>query len=105
MNHRWGARQHYQSAIWSTREVRYRLLDPRRVARAHRADVDPQRWGHRLQCADLTKSRGLRGLIKHRHTLDPRRNFFQQFDPFRADAEFPLSKSGGVAAWTRQTRD
>src|SRR5437773_1502816 len=37
-----------------------------------------------------------------RHT---RRDLFEQFQPFAADAEFEQGKAGGVAAGPRQTHD
>jgi hypothetical protein len=46
-----------------------------------------------------------RRIAQDRRALHARRNFLEQLEPFRADAEFERRKSGGVAARASQARD
>ena len=105
MNHGWRGRQHDQAVVRSPHERGDSALDGGRVACVERANLDPQRCGRGLQCAELTKPGGLRGLVENRRTSHARRDLFEKFDPFRAYAELPLGKSSGVAARPRQTGD
>ena len=48
---------------------------------------------------------GSAGIPKHRHSRHAWCDLLEQFQPFRAHAEFKDRKSGGVAARPRQARD
>ena len=53
----------------------------------------------------LKNSTGYGRIPKNCHSRYVRRDLFEQFQPFRTDAEFELGKTGGVAARLSQARN
>jgi hypothetical protein len=73
------------------------------VVRIDRAQLDPERRRHRLDRAELAGSDRCRKSSKDRRSLYAGCDLFEQFEPFRADANFEAHKAGGVAARPCQT--
>src|SRR5262249_35098003 len=92
-------------AFRTGRESGEAALNLVRLVRVDGAQLHAERWRHRLDRAKLSAP-GARGRIADDgHTRHPRRNVFEQLQPFCADAEFELTKAGGIAARPRQARD
>src|SRR5262245_10917515 len=65
------------------------------------AQLHAERGRHRLNRAQQTHRGGIDWIPKDTHAGQAWRKLFEQFDPFRADAEFEQGKSGHVAARPR----
>src|SRR5262249_22723325 len=59
----------------------------------------------RLDGGELTDASGNGGIPKTRRARHARRDFLEQFEPFRADSVFEGGEPGGIAARPRQATD
>ncbi len=105
MNDRYRARHHDQAAIRLAREGRDGGLDLARVADVDRAQFHPHRRRHGLDSAQLADLEGVGRIPEDRSPRHARRDLFEQFQPFRADAVFEHRKTGGIAAGPCQAGD
>src|SRR5262245_65311496 len=96
---------HDYAAICLAREGCNVALDFARVADVDRAYLQTERWRCRLDGAELTDPLGYGAITQDRRSRHAGRNLFEQLQPFRAHAVLERGKTGGVAAWPRQTRD
>ena len=82
---------HDQTAIPVAREGRDGALDLAGVAHIDGAHLHPERWRHRLDDTELGGAGGYGGIPKDRHSRHARRDFFEEFQPFPAQAVFVLT--------------
>src|SRR5262249_28285657 len=102
MSQRRTARQHNQAAIAGACECRDRALDLAGLARVDRSQFYPKRRRHRLDRAHLTELRGRSRVADHRRSRRAGRDFFEQLQPFSADAIFEHGEPGRIATGARQ---
>jgi hypothetical protein len=80
-------------------------LDLTGVADVDRADLDPDRGRHRLNCTELAKPRRNGRIPKHQRARHGRRDLFEQRQPLSRQAEFERQEAGDVAARPREVVD
>jgi hypothetical protein len=88
-----------------SREGRDGALNLGQLAHVDWAHLDPERRRHGLDGCELRRSGGQRGVAKDPRTRHARRDLFEQFQPFRAEAVFEGGEPGCVPARPRQTID
>ena len=92
MSDRQHARRHNQANVRGAREGRDGALDLAGVAHADRAHLHPERRRHRLDRGELANPGGYGSITKDRRSHHTRRDLFEQFQPFPAQAKFELGK-------------
>ena len=105
MQNRPPTRRQDQTAIWRVCESLDRALDLTYVAHIDRAHLHPDRRRHALDRAELADPRGYARIPNNRRSPHARRDLFEQFQPFAAQAVFERKETGGVAARPRQAVD
>jgi hypothetical protein len=85
-------------------EERANVVMARSISPVPRADGAHVYAKRRCRGLNYSKLADLRdgSIPQHRHPFYARRDLFEQFQPFRADAVFERRKSGDVAAWARE---
>jgi hypothetical protein len=105
INYRQSAHRHDQPAVRGAREGRDGALDLAGVAHVDWTHIHPDRRRRGLDRAKLPSARGNEWVPKNRRSRHARCDFFEQCQPFRADAVFEIDKSSGIAARPRKTFD
>ena len=101
MNGRHRVPCHDQTAIRGTGEGRNRPFDLAGVAHVDRAHLDPERWRHGLDGAELADPGRTGGIPKNRRSLHAWRDLLKQLQPFPAQTVFDSHEAGYVAARPR----
>src|SRR5215472_1155248 len=97
------ARRHDQAAIRSAGEACDRALDFAGIARIDRPQLHAERLRHGLNSAELSDAGWIGGIAKESCSHKPRRDLFQQLQPFPAHAVFEDHEPGDIAAWPRSS--
>ena len=105
MNDRPRSPRRDQAAIRGARECGDGALDLVGVAQPERAQVHPERRRHGLDSGELRDASGVARVLKDCHAGNAGGDVFEQFQPFRAHAEFGREKTGGVTTRPRQAID
>ena len=87
------------------RECRDRALDLAGVTRLYRAQLHAERRRHGLDGTHLAHLGGPRRVANDRHSGDAWRDFFEQLQPFPAEAIFDYGEPGRIATGARQACD
>src|SRR5262249_17744806 len=90
--------RHDQAAIGGARECRDDALDLAGIPECDRAHLPPERGGRGLDSSELARPGRYTRTLKERHSLQTRRDLFEQPQPFCADAVFIEHKTSSVAA-------
>ena len=96
----WSCR-HDQSTVRIAGKGRDRGLDGGGIVQADCTQLDTERR-RRLDGGELTDASGNGGIPQNRRARHARRDFLEQFEPFRADSVFEGGEPGGIAARPRQ---
>src|SRR5262245_24079213 len=95
------ARQHNQTAIARVRECRDRALDLAGVTRLDRAQLHAKRRRYGLDGTHLADLGDPGRVRNNRRSGDTWRDFFEQLQPFPAEAIFDYGEPGRVATRAR----
>src|SRR6516165_5607607 len=80
-------------------------LNLRRVANVDRKHLDPERWCHRLDRAELAKPSGDSEISNNCRASHSGCDLLEKLEPFPAHTVFERHEAGGVAARPGQTID
>src|SRR5262245_31049691 len=99
------ARRHDQAAIRSAGEACDRALDLPGIAGIDRPQLHAERLRHGLNSTELPDAGWIGGIAKYSRSHKPRRDLFQQLQPFSAQAIFENHEPGDIAARPRERID
>src|SRR5262245_36674520 len=91
-----------ETAVRDTSKSRDAALDFGRIANSDRAHSHSERRRHSLNSGELSDPRGAR-ISNDCRASHSWRDLFEQFEPFRAHAEFVRRKAGSIPARPRKT--
>src|SRR5262245_12617351 len=101
MHDYWPAGRHDQPAVWRTNEFRDATLDLAGIAHADWCQLNSKGRRHRLDGTPLAGAGGISAIPKDCRSGYPRRDLFEQLQPFPADTVLGEGKTGGVSTRPR----